>query len=265
MNPADHQYFTPEWAALELVERHFSDLDADDMVLEPSAGLGAFLKAIPAHVPAFGVEIDPDIAAQGQANTGRRILVGDFSMIDLPERITAIVGNPPFHVPTIDRFIKRASVLLPEGGRCGLLLPAYAMQTHNNVMDWHQHFSLSAEVIPRRLFPRLSLPLLFVVFTRENQRKMVGFALYREACDVDRMATWARETIEKGRPHRGVWRALVEATLEQLGGEADLPAIYAAIEPRRPTSNAWWKEKVRQILQLHFRPVSKGRWAMEAA
>lgn len=259
------QYFTPEWAASELVERFFADLGPSDLVVEPSAGLGAFLKALPASVPAFGVEIDPEVAQRARENTGREILTGDFCMVPLPPGVTAMVGNPPFHVPTIDRFIKRAGVILPEGGRCGFLLPAYAMQTHNTVMEWHRHFSLAAEVIPRRLFPRLRLPLLFVMFTREEQRKMIGFALYREAVEVDRMDPDARRVIEDGRPRRGVWRALVEATLEKLGGEADLSAIYSAIEPRRPTPNAWWKEKVRQVLQLHFVPVSTGRWRLAEA
>ena len=40
------QWMTPAWAAAELVERHFADLTADDLVIEPSCGRGAFLHAI---------------------------------------------------------------------------------------------------------------------------------------------------------------------------------------------------------------------------
>lgn len=262
MNPRDHEYFTPEWAALELVERHFGDLTPADFVLEPAAGLGSFLKAIPEAIPAAGVEINPDLAQECMRRTGRHIIVGDFCMVQLPPRITAIIGNPPFHVKTIDRFLRRAGLVLPEGGRCGLLLPAYAMQTHQRVWSWHQQFSISAEIIPRRLFPRLRLPLTFVMFTREQQRRLVGFALYRQSVEIDNLAVRARKLLEDGRPHRGVWRALVEDVLAQFGGEADLCQIYSAIEPRRPTANAWWKEKVRQILQLYFEPVARGRWRM---
>jgi hypothetical protein len=57
------QYMTPEWAASELVERFFPSLSADDFVLEPTCGRGAFLKAIPDEVPAVGVELDPALAA----------------------------------------------------------------------------------------------------------------------------------------------------------------------------------------------------------
>ena len=42
-----HQYFTPEWAALELVAEYFPSLRSDDVVIEPSCGRGTFLKGIP--------------------------------------------------------------------------------------------------------------------------------------------------------------------------------------------------------------------------
>jgi type I restriction-modification system DNA methylase subunit len=57
------QYMTPDWAAEALVDRYFSDLGESDLVLEPSCGRGAFLRALPAHVQALGVEIDPNLAA----------------------------------------------------------------------------------------------------------------------------------------------------------------------------------------------------------
>jgi len=63
------QYMTPDWAAHALVDRYFADLCCDDLVVEPSCGRGAFMRAIPAHVPVIGVEIDPDLAAE--AVTGR--------------------------------------------------------------------------------------------------------------------------------------------------------------------------------------------------
>src|SRR5262249_54444851 len=103
--------------------------------------------------------------------------------------------------------------------------------------------------------------LTFVMFTLEEQRRLVGFALYRQAVEVDNIAARARKILEDGSLRRGAWRALVEAVLSQLGGEADLEQLYAAIEPRRPTANAWWKEKVRQVL-LHFEPVARGRWRL---
>jgi len=257
-NRARYQFWTPEWAAIELVDRFFPDLKPTDLVLEPSCGLGAFLKAIPADVPAIGVEIDPFVSEQCRENTGRRVITGDFISIALPEGITVAVGNPPFSVPLIQSFLHRL-VNLPELQRCGLLLPAYALQTHNTVERWRSNWSLRAELIPRRLFPRLRLPLLFVKFIRDQRRDMIGFALYDQAVDIDKMPSRYKEVLTFGRPRQGAWRALVTEVLGELG-EADLGAIYAAIEPRRPTPNAWWREKVRQVLQLHFIRVGNGRW-----
>src|SRR3546814_2869563 len=55
-------------------------------VIEPSCGTGSFLSAIPQHLPAYGVDIDPDIAAVAKANSGRQVIIGDFRSIELPEQ-----------------------------------------------------------------------------------------------------------------------------------------------------------------------------------
>lgn len=262
-NPALHQWHTPEWAAVEIVERYFPDLSPADLVIEPSCGRGAFLKAIPEKVPAIGVEIDPELAVFAQRNTGRGILSGDFRTIALPDGITQIIGNPPFTAKIIDSFLKRSALILPENGRVGWILPAYAMQTHRTVRRWNEIWSISSELLPRRLFPRLSLPLLFVVFIKDKRRLLVGFALYHEACDIDNFNRRVREIATNGKPRRNVWRAVVEYALALLGGEATTAEIYRVVEPRRPTENQWWREKVRQTLQQYCEPVELGVWRLK--
>lgn len=259
------QYMTPEWAASLLVERFFGDLTSSDLVIEPSCGTGSFLKAIPDSVPTIGVELDPALAAVAERNSGRPVIVGDFANVSLPEGVTAICGNPPFAVKTINSFLARAANILPHAGRCGMLLPAYVMQTHNTVWKWRERFSMQAEIVPRRLFPRLRLPLLFVMFTRNSDRKMIGFALYHEAVEFDRLGDTAKEKLTNGTARKGVWRALLEELMAQLGGEATLEEIYRAAEPKRPTPNAHWKDKLRQELQLRCVPVERGRWKNPAA
>jgi predicted RNA methylase len=68
------QYPTPGWAAQAIVDRYFPWLGEADCVIEPSCGPGSFLAAIPVHVPALGVEIDPVLARAAQINTGREVL-----------------------------------------------------------------------------------------------------------------------------------------------------------------------------------------------
>lgn len=137
------QYMTPEWAAQELVESFYGDLGDADLVLEPSCGTGSFLKAIPPHVLAVGVEIDPNLAEVARTNSGRRVLCGDFRMIDLGDiEPTVVIGNPPFSVKLLNAFLDRSALLLPEGGRCGFLLSTYLFQTPSTVLRWNEVWSM---------------------------------------------------------------------------------------------------------------------------
>lgn len=253
------QYMTPEWASEALVATFFPHLSRNDMVIEPSCGRGSFLKAIPDHVPAVGVEIDAALASEATINSGRTVIVGDFRTVDIPDP-TAIIGNPPFDMEVFDGFLKRAHAALPSGGRCGFLLPAYAVQTPSRVLRWKESWSIDQTLVPRTLFQRLSLPLVFLMFAKERPCILTGFALYEEAHDVTGMPAAMKLILTHGRPGISVWRAVVTEAMSRLGGEAKLSDIYAVIGPRRPTGNPWWKEKIRQTLQRHFVRTGVGRW-----
>lgn len=117
-------------------------------------------------------------------------------------------------------------------------------------------------MIPRGLFPGLILPLAFCVFSKDARRDMVGFALYAETEAVNKMSDTAREILKNGRPRTSVWRALVCDTLMSLGGRASLEEIYRHIEPKRPTATAFWKEKVRQQLQMNCLRCGDAVWSL---
>jgi hypothetical protein len=72
------------------------------------------LHAVPIDVPAFGIEIDAELAAVAERDTGRAVIAGDFLRVTMPDdaQVTAIVGNPPFANRTIVRFLERAHALL---------------------------------------------------------------------------------------------------------------------------------------------------------
>lgn len=259
------QYMTPVWFAERVVERYFPALDREDLVLEPSCGAGAFLHAMPAHVPAVGVEWDAELAEQARRETGRRVITGDFRVVPIDVQPTAIVGNPPFKLELIEGFLARAHELLPDGGRAGFILPAYTFQTAETFCRLAERWSIAQEPIPRNVFERISVPLLFAMFSKDQRRTLVGFAFYGEAFDVLGMPREYRDAIAAG---SGVWRRLLLVALKRLGGRARLPEIYAELEGRRPTDGQWWREKIRQTLRAHasdFDALGDGHYQLKEA
>ena len=208
---------------------------------------------------AVGVEIDPAVADIARQMTRHPVITGDFRQVPLPEHITAAIGNPPFSTVLVGEFLNRCYEQ-SELQRCGFVIPSYLTQTYSTVNRWRENWSLRAETIPRGLFPRLSKPLMFLLFERGSSRNMTGFCLYDECVDFDNLAKNAKALLIQGRPRIGVWRALLNEVMAELGGEASLEEIYDAVEPKRPTPNAWWRDKVRQTLQFHFESISRGRW-----
>lgn len=257
------QYMTPDWAAEALVEHYFPSLGAHDLVIEPSCGRGAFLRALPHYVPAIGVEIDPDLAHVAERSTGRRVIVGDFRMVDLPFTATVMIGNPPFSVRTIEEFLDRAWHVLHDEGRIGLLLPCFAFATAATVDRLAERWSIQQDMLPRNLFPGLSHPLCFAQLTKGRTRGLVGFALYHEAAAIQRLRARYRALLASG--EGSVWAAVVRAALEALGGTASLQALYREIDGNQPTSNAYWQAKVRQTVQRIAVPEGRGVWRLRDA
>ncbi|KLJ02854.1 DNA methyltransferase [Luteimonas sp. FCS-9] len=254
------QHMTPDWAAAELVDRYFADLGADDHVLEPTCGRGAFLRAVPEHVAATGVEIDPDLAAIARANTGRPVIVGDFRMVDLRVQPTAVVGNPPFVTRTIGEILERCWQLLPDEGRVGMILPAYCLQTASTTVALAERWSIRQDMLPRNLFGRLVYPICFAVLTKGAARGLVGFALYHEQHAVTRLRTRYRALLASG--EGSAWVAITRAAMEALGGRASLQQLYREIDGHRPTPNPFWQAKVRQTVQRIAVRVDAGVWAL---
>lgn len=263
------QYFTPGWAAEGIVDQEFGWLKSGHRVMEPSCGDGAFLCALPDSVDVVGIEIDPLQAAKARAASGRHVIVGDFLEVPLADlgKFHAVIGNPPFSSDLVAAFLKRSHELLEDGGQAGFILPAYILQTSSKVEALHKDFSIRQSMLPRNLFPGLKLPLVFATFTKEKERRMFGFLLYREAQEMRAIDKRWKEAVTTGREKRGVWFPVIQSILAALGGSADLEQIYGAVQSLRPTANAHWQAKVRQVLQRHperFERVGHGRYALAA-
>lgn len=65
------------------------------------------------------------------------------------------------------------------------------------------------------------------------------------------------------------WKDIVSAVLEDCGGQANLSCIYDKISNhKRARENQWWKEKVRQTLQIYpklFSSTQRGVWSLQKA
>jgi hypothetical protein len=262
-----NQYFTPLWAAEAIVDRHFNNLNMSDLVIEPSCGHGAFLKAIPSYVPAMGVEIDPAAAKVAAEETGREIIIGDFRTVELNVKPTLIIGNPPFPTKLVEGFFDRAHELLEEGGQIAFILPSYHMQiAGDKTRGYFNKWSIFSEQIPRNIFAGLSHPLTFTIFTKDNHRKVVGFALYLETADLNRLQDKYYQAINN--TQGSLWEAVCRVALEALGGKASLHDIYSEIEANKPTQNKFWREKIRQTLRVYtntFKSHGAGNYSIVGA
>ena len=259
-----NQYFLPPWAAELIYDRELSHLNRHDLVLDVGSGTGNTLAAIPAHVPAVGVEIDPALAAIARQRTGRPVLCDDFTTMPLPNGLTALFGNPPWVIPDVDALLARAGDVLPERGKCVFVLPSYSLNSSKRVLRWNRLFTLEQKALPRSLFPGLERPVIMLSFTRSARPVLIGFELYPEFFAIQKMPKAVRDILnhEVAGP-RGVWRRVADYALAMLGGEADLDTVYQVVEPRRPTPNPNWKEQLRKVLQdeRHFRRTARGRYA----
>lgn len=255
------QYFTPAWAAELIVQKFFPDLKPGDVALEMCCGEGRFLQALPAGVRGVGVEIDPEMAARARERTGATVIEGDIRSVNLSGiQPSCVIGNPPFEMSILDCILQRAHALLPDDARAGFILPAYTFQTPSRTLRYHERWSIQADHLPRTLFPGLSKPLVFAVFTKERERRLVGFAFYEETASIARVREKFRSILESAQG--SVWREAIAAALVELGGEASLSEIYGVLQGKRPTPNEFWQAQVRKVVNAFCDRTGPGTYAL---
>jgi hypothetical protein len=264
---------TPLYVAEMLWERHFAKhIQRTDILLEPTCGRGAFLRAIPPRIAAFGIERDADLAQAARLTSGRPVIVGDIATAAVPQAPTQILGNPPFVLGLLLQLLDRARGWFTEDGqRAGLILAAEMLSTPATVARLARHWRIEQELLPRTLFHKMRTPILFVQFIHDRhtatQRRLVGFGLYPEALAFRDLPP-ASKALLTDTPLPS-WRALAAQGLRQLGGRGSLAEIYAAVEGPAAASgklqgNRFWQPKLRQVLQLgpDFEQVGRGAWAL---
>jgi hypothetical protein len=116
-----------------------------------------------------------------------------------------------------------------------------------------QHNTRSAD----KAYGRMKLPWIMHEYIIVWQRKQVAMLLVLSGLAHQHYGRLS-----------GTWKMIVKAVLIQMGGRANLAALYdevARAAPDRLAQNPSWREKIRQTLNQNpqlFQPISRGEWGV---
>lgn len=262
-----HQFFTPLWAAERILQRFYPNLTERDVVIDPTCGDGRFLMALPRHVGGYGVEIDPRWSAAAQKNSGRPVLTGDFTEIELPCKPTLVIGNPPFKYDLLTAILERCYEFLDYEREAGFILPVYMFQTAATVRRFNEKWTLEPTLMPRNMFKGLENPLMFAKFRKDKRPVLINMFLYEETDALESLRKDFRQMfVGNGtRSSANLWRDCVELALTVAGGRASLSEIYDIMETNRPTDNGFWREQIRKVAGKWFTRVDRGVYELPVA
>lgn len=130
---------TPDDTASAVVMRHLPKLAPGARVLEPSAGAGAFVRAITARYPAARVvAVEPNATRAQSIPTGDGVSVVVSTLEEYaagaPGPFDAVVMNPPFSVPGnrtiwVDHVLAAWSLMAPGGHLVAIVPAGFAHRT----------------------------------------------------------------------------------------------------------------------------------------
>lgn len=157
---------TPPTIAARLVAA-LGDIPPGARILEPSAGLGRILDALPPSAAVVAVEIAPQCAGElfQQDRPGVTLKQCDFLALT-PESLGAfdfVAMNPPFHLRADIRHIRHARQFLKPGGRLAALCfdtPSRAAALRDQCDSW--------EPLPAGAFGKEGTQVPTVLLTMTN-------------------------------------------------------------------------------------------------
>lgn len=130
------------------------------------------------------------------------------------------------------------------------------MQTRARIARYLEHFSITAEIVPRDVFPGFNLPLTVVTFRKDYERRLVGLAFVDETNEWRRMPTEFQAILHRSRTN--VWVAACERALQILGRPATVEEIRNVVSGNRPTKTQHWEAAIRKALQQNYPKVARG-------
>lgn len=140
------RYFTPDPLALTLVRALAQDFQFQPAtILEPSAGGGAFVRAVRRQWPGSFIranDIQPSHIAESDVN-----VCGDFVGLDGPGQ-DLIIGNPPFS--HAEAHARHALSLRKRGGVVAFLLRLAFAESKGRVPFWQEHRPARVYVLSER-------------------------------------------------------------------------------------------------------------------
>jgi hypothetical protein len=141
-----------------------------------------------------------------------------------------------------------------------MILPCYYLgNRHGRLLHHASNWSIKQDLIPREVFGRLSHPIMFALFIKSKNRTLVGFSLYHKVAAIKQLHLRYQRIIEGT---NSVWIKAVATAIRRLGGKATLQQIYSEVSKKPPTSNAFWKERIREVAQKNFERIDRATYAI---
>ena len=142
-------YATPRDAIISLLENDFI-ADANDLILEPSAGNGIIIKTlreagIDNYIHAIEIRSEEKEHLQNVASS---VEITDFLNADSSISYDVIIGNPPFSLA--QEFIDKSLSLLSPGGRLIFLLRTNFLESKKRFEWWQDKLPTKLYVLAQR-------------------------------------------------------------------------------------------------------------------
>lgn len=171
------QYYTKESVAKHCIQLIQSTIPSAEIYqwIEPSAGNGVFLHALPAKQDKLGIDIDPK---------GPGILKGDFlEWSPTSQKKRLFFGNPPFgsQSSTAKAFLKHAA---NYGDVLAFILPrSFVKPSMSKAVPLHFHCLLEKE-LPKQSFEvngtSYDVPCIFQIWQKKDTKRVVEAAIKEE-------------------------------------------------------------------------------------
>ena len=207
----------------------------------------------------------------------------DIMNCDIKERPEFIFWHPPYgydpmsldlsRIPDWGRFVQAMNYAmmkqfsaLEKGGRIAVLM--------GDIKKKGKLYSMIAEIVKPGTMENIIIKAQHNCFSDNIQYSGSFIPILHEYVLIVRkdspmaipVLMCSQKTMDIRDMPGATWRDVVAAVLEECNGAVSLTYLYEQIEShKKAQANKWWKEKIRQTLQLnptHFVHDGRGMWSL---